>query len=72
MTTRPLQYAPQFQNWFNRNLKGETIYTADMPTLKRRVRQFARIKRLSESETIILGMEVTLLLATAEKRAVTA
>jgi hypothetical protein len=55
----------KFVTWFNRNLAGETIYTASRATVNRRINQFTHIKGLTADEDLALRFEVSNAIASA-------
>lgn len=48
----------RFIAWFNKNLKGETIYTSDLPTLRRRLRQWDHLDGNDAEASLQLSLDV--------------
>ena len=48
----------RFTAWFNQNLKGETVYTADDATLRRRIAQWGHLDGLTPDELVELATDV--------------
>lgn len=48
----------RFIAWFNKNLKGETIYTADSATVRARLRQWDHLDGNNHDESLDLALDV--------------
>jgi hypothetical protein len=63
MSAQPVQLIDQsgfdsFVRWFNQNPKGETIYAADLPTLRRRIQQWAHLDGLMSDGIVALAADI--------------